>query len=62
MAKILGRQSGVINYETRGRWCDRDLLLAAYPVMVLKDGDYSYFLLGWEIWLTIVAGILMVRK
>ena len=48
--------------ETRSRWCDRDPLLAAYPAVVLNDGDCSYFLLGWEIWFTVVAGIPMVRK
>ena len=60
--KILGRWSGVTNCETKGRWCDMDPLLAVYPAVVLKDGDCSYFLLGWEIWFTIVAGIPTVRK
>ena len=58
----IGTLVGVTNCETKGRWCDMDPLLAAYPAVVLKDGDCSYFLLGWEIWFTIVAGIPMVRK
>ena len=45
-----------------GRWCKRDSLLAAYLAVVLKVGDCSYFLLGWEIWFTVVVGIPMVRK
>ena len=45
-----------------GCWCKRDSLLAAYPVVVLEAGDCSYFLLVWEIWFTVVAGIPMVRK
>ena len=60
--KILGRRSGVTDCETRSRWCDRDPLLAAYTAVVLNDGDCSYFLLGWELWFTVVAGIPMVRK
>ena len=59
---VSGKNIGTSLTETRSRWCDRDPLLAAYTAVVLNDGDCSYFLLGWELWFTVVTGIPMVRK